>query len=181
MKSKGYTLWLMPVGKVYEKFSNLIKKLAEEYHAPVFAPHITLLGGLMQPEEECIRLAEQVVSGQKPFTVNMEEIDYENCYFRTLFVRVEKTEALLALHNRSKKIFKMDIPSYMPHLSLLYGTFPVETKEKIIKDIGRNQSTQFEISSAHLVKGGGVEDWRIVGAGGNKAGGLNIDEIQFEQ
>ena len=117
----------------------------------------------MQPEEECIRLTKQVVHGQKPFTINMGEIGYEDFYFRTLFVRAKETEALLALHNRAKEIFKMNIPPYMPHLSLLYGTFPQTLKEEIIKEIGRNQSTEFEISSVHLVKGGEVEDWRIIG------------------
>lgn len=163
MKSKGHTLWLIPTGKAYEKFSNLIKKLAKEYNAPVFEPHITLLGDFMQPEEECIELTKQLVSGQNPFIITMDEIDYEDFYFRTLFVRAEKSGTLLNLHNRSKEIFEMNIPPYMPHLSLLYGTFPVETKEKIIKEIGRDQSAQFEISSVHLIKGGEVEDWQIVG------------------
>ena len=163
MKSKGHTLWLVPTGKAYDKFSNLIKKLAGENNAPVFQPHVTLLGDFMQPEEECIRLTKQVVHGQKPFTINMGEIGYEDFYFRTLFLRAEKTEPLLTLHNRSKEIFKMDIPPYMPHLSLLYGTFPVEIKKKIIKEIERDQSCQFEINSVYLVKGGAVEDWRIIG------------------
>lgn len=163
MKSKGHTLWLIPTGQAYEKFSNLIKKLAEEYHAPVFQPHVTLLGDFMQPEKDCIRLSKQLVSGQKPFTINMGEIDYEDFYFRTLFVRAEKTKPLLTLHNCSKEIFKIEIPPYMPHLSLLYGTFPVETKERIIREIGRDQQLQFEINSVHLVKGGEVEDWKILG------------------
>lgn len=162
MKSRGYTLWLIPTGQAYQKFSNLIKKLAEEYNAPVFQPHVTLLGEILVPEPEAIKRTKQLVSGQKPFTINMEEISYEDFYFRTLFVRAEKTEALLALHNRSKEIFKMEIPPYMPHLSLLYGTFPKETKEKIIKRIGRDQSTQFEISRVYLIKGGEVEDWQIL-------------------
>lgn len=163
MKSKGHTLWLIPTGKAYEKFSNLIKKLAKEYNAPVFEPHITLLGDFMQPEEECIELTKQLVLGQKPFTINMGEVGYEDFYFRTLFVRADKTEPLLALHNRAKEIFKVDIPPYMPHLSLLYGIFPVKTKEKIIREIGKDQSCQFEINSVHLIKGGAIEDWRIVG------------------
>lgn len=56
----------------------------------------------------------------------------------------------------------MNIPSYMPHLSLLYGNYPVEVKEEIIKQIGRDQTTQFDISSIHLIKGGKVEEWRII-------------------
>lgn len=162
MQSKGHTLWLIPTGKAYKHFSNLITKLANEYNAPVFQPHITLLGDFMQPVEECIRLTKQVVSGQKPFTISMGEIDYEDFFFRTLFVKANKTETLLNLHNRAKEIFKMDTPPYMPHLSLLYGTFPIEIKEKIIKEIGRNQSIQFEISSVYLIKGGEIEDWYVV-------------------
>ena len=153
----------MPTGEEYKRFADLIGKLARDYKAPIFQPHITSLGGIMLPEAEIVKRTKQLVLNQKPFTVNMGEIDYENYYFRTLFVRVDKTESLLALHNRSKEIFRMDIPPYMPHLSLLYGTFPVETKEKIIKEIGKDLSCQFEINSVHLVKGGAVEDWHIVG------------------
>ncbi len=164
MQSKGHTLWLMPTGQAYQKFSNLIKKLAEEYNAPVFIPHVTLLGDFMQPEEECIKLTKQLVSGQKPFTIEMEQIDYEDYFFRTLFVRAKKTPELLFLNTRAKEIFQMNgALEYMPHLSLLYGTFPIEIKEKIIREIGRDQSIKFEINSVHLLKGGEIEDWRIVG------------------
>lgn len=162
MKSKGHSLWLILTGEAYEKFSSLIKKLAKQYNAPVFQPHITLLGDFMQPLDECIKLTKQAVLNQKPFIINMGEIDYEDFYFRTLFIRVDKMEPLLNLHNRAKEIFKMVIPPYMPHLSLLYGTFPIETKEKIIKEIGRKQSIQFEISSVLLIKGGEIADWRIL-------------------
>lgn len=151
----------MPTGKAYEKFSGLIKKLAAEYNAPVFEPHVTLLGDVPQPEEVCVSLTKQLVSGQKPFTITMGDIDYEDFYFRTLFVKSLKTEPLLTLHNKAKEIFKMDIPPFMPHLSLLYGTFPVATKEKIIKEIGRNQPARFLIDRVYLIKGGKLADWQI--------------------
>lgn len=154
----------MPTGEEYNRFANLIKKLAKEYNGPIFQPHVTLLGGIMLPEAEIIKRIKQLVLGQKPFIVNLEEIDYQDFYFRTLFVKAKKTNPLLSLHNRSKNTFKMwDVLSYMPHLSLLYGNFPKEVKERIIKDIGRNQSSRFEISSMHLIKGGEVDDWHIAG------------------
>lgn len=163
MKSLGHTLWLLPTGTAYNKFENLIKKLAGEYNAPTFQPHVTLLGEFMQPQEECIEKTKQLVAGQKPFTVNLEEIGYQDYFFRTLFVYARKTGPLLNLHNKAKEIFQMQhIPPYMPHLSLLYGTYPNGTKEKIIKEIGKNQSTKFEVSSVHLVQGGEIKDWQIV-------------------
>lgn len=164
MRSKGFTLWLMPSGAAFKKFSNLIKNLAQQYRAPIFKPHVTLLGEILQPEEECIRLTKKLVSVQKPFTVKLEQIDYQNYYFRMLFVKAKLTKPLLTLYTRAKKIFQINAPSlYMPHLSLLYGRFPVKTKEKIIDEIGENQSAEFKVSSLHLIEGGEVNDWHMVG------------------
>lgn len=164
MKSKGYSLWIVPTGEANNKFTNLIKKLAKEYQAPVFQPHVTLLGDFMYSEEESIEKTKQLVLSQKPFRLNLEKIGYQDFYFRTLFVRAKKNRPLLALHNRAKEIFKKNnIPHYMPHLSILYGTFPRSLKEEIIKEIGRDQSVKFEVNSVHLVKGGAIEDWRIIG------------------
>ncbi len=51
----------------------------------------------------------------------------------------------------------------MPHLSLLYGNYPVSLKKKIIKQINREQLAGFEVNSIHIVKGGEVKDWKILG------------------
>lgn len=163
MKSKGYTLWLMPKGASYDKFANLIKKFAKENIGPVFEPHVTLLGEIMFLEEEAVNRTQQLVLDQKQFQVTLQNIDYEDFYFRTLFIRAEITEPLLTLHNRAKEIFGIEnIPWYMPHISLLYGTFPNDLKEKIIAEIGRDQTTAFDISSVHLIRGGEVKDWEII-------------------
>lgn len=67
------------------------------------------------------------------------------------------------LHNKAKEIFNMTkIPPYMPHLSLMYGNYPQALKDKIIQEIGKNQSTQFEVNSVHLVQGGEIKDWQII-------------------
>lgn len=163
MVSEGYTLWLMPSGAEYNRFADLIKKLAQQYNAPVFQPHVTLLGEFPQTEEEAMRLTQELVIGQKPFPVNLGQIDYQEYHFRALFVRAEKTDPLVNLHERAKKLFGMEhIPPYMPHLSLLYGNYPIEVKEEIIKAIGREQKATFEIRSVYFIKGGKVEDWKIL-------------------
>lgn len=162
MISKGYTLWLMPKAKVYNKYSELIKKLSREYGGPIFEPHVTLLGSIELSEGEIIKKTAQLVKNQKPFLVTLRQIDYEDFYFRTLFVRAEITEALQSLHNKAKEIFEIDIPPFMAHLSILYGSYPQGVKEKIISEIGRDQSAQFKINSIHLVRGGEVQDWKIV-------------------
>lgn len=163
MISKGYTLWLMPKGEQYNRFSDLIKRLAHEHGGPVFEPHVTLLGDIEQPEEEVIRKTEHLVLNQQSFPLTLRQVNYQDYHFRALFVKAEIAGPLQTLHERAKVIFNMqDIPPYMPHLSLLYGSYPNELKEKIILEIGREQPAQFEVSSVHLIKGGEVKDWQII-------------------
>lgn len=160
--SKGYTLWLMPKGKIYTKFVQLIKKLGTEYGGPVFEPHVTLLGDIELTEPVMIKRTQQLAKDQKPFMVVLEKIDYEDFFFRTLIVKAKVTEPLQKLHDLAKKIFEMDIPPFMPHMSILYGKYPVAVKEKIIAQIGREQHAQFEIKSVYLIKGGEVKSWKII-------------------
>ena len=155
MRAKAYSLWLMPTGEVYNKFSDLIRRLAMEYSSPIFEPHVTLLGELMQSEEDIIRKTGQLAEGKEPFPVTLTTIDYQDFYFRALFVKVEETEPLILLHNRTKEVFGMqNIQVYMPHLSLLYGNFPQTAKERIIEGIGRNHPAQFTVNNIHLFKTG---------------------------
>lgn len=163
MISKGHTLWLMPKGKIYDKFASFIERLAGEYNSPVFEPHVTLLGELPQVEQEAIKLTQDLVADQKPFPIVLGRIDYEDFHFRALFVKAEITEPLVNLHEKAKTLFGMrHIPPYMPHLSLLYGNYPVEVKEKIIAEIGKEQPARFDVGSVYLIKGGEVENWKIV-------------------
>ncbi len=162
MVSRGYSLWLMPKGRAYDKFSGLIKKLAAENNSPVFEPHITILDATMLPEDEIIRRTEKLVHGQKTFTITLQNIDYQDYFFRTLFVRAKITNQLLLLRKKVAEVFEMDLPPYMPHLSILYGDFPQVVKNKIIENIGRDQTTSFELRSVILMKGGEIDKWRII-------------------
>ncbi len=150
----NYSLWLMPTGEVYNKFSDLIRRLAREHNAPIFKPHVTLLGELTQPEKDIISKTRQLAQGKEPFPITLKTIDYQDFYFKALFVKAEETEALLSLNNCAKEVFGMQNTVYMPHLSLLYGDFPQVTKERIIEEIGINHDTQFTVNNIHLFKTG---------------------------
>jgi 2'-5' RNA ligase len=162
MFSKGYTLWLVPTGNAYDKFSNLIKSLAKKYDAPIFEPHVTLLGDIEISEEEAVKKTEQLVANQKSFPLNLGSVDYQDFHFRTLFVRAEPTKFLQNLHKRAKQIFQMDIPPYMPHLSILYGTYPEELKKGIISEIGSTKEASWIVDKVTLIKGGEVSEWKTI-------------------
>lgn len=159
MKATGHALWLIPTGEANHKFSNLIRRLSQEYSAPIFQPHVTLVGEAFQSEKELVKKGEQLASGQKPFPITLRAIDYQDFYFRALYVKADKTEQLLAFYNHIIEIFEMqDIPEYMPHLSLLYGNFSQAIKERIIEKIGRDLTTEFTVSSVHLFNINGEAD-----------------------
>lgn len=161
MKAKGYSLWLMPEEERHGELAALLKILAKEYRSPLFEPHVTLIGGIVLSEEMVIIRSQQLALGQKSFSVTLQTVNYQDYYFRALFVKAEKTQPLLALHNRAKKIFEMqEIPSYMPHLSLLYGNYSQVIKEQIIEAIGKNQAMDFAVNTIHLFKTDGeVSAW----------------------
>ena len=164
MQGNGYSLWLMPTGEVYEQFSGLITTLAEEYQGPVFEPHVTLLGGVRQAEDEILRRAAQLVVGQPPFAISLRSVDYHDVYFRALFVRAEQSDPLQALYTRAKALLAMpDLPEYLPHLSLLYGHVPPSVKEHIIQAIGRDHTTAFPVNSVHVFNTNGeAQTWSRV-------------------
>lgn len=161
MKARGYSLWVIPTGEAYDTFSTRINRLAREYGAPVFEPHVTVLGEAMQSEAEILKRAEQLAQGHQPFPLQVQTVDYHDAYFRALFLRVQESEPLLAMHQHAQELFQMQaLPGYMPHLSLLYGHFPQVVKEAIIATIGQDLAARFTVRSLHVVKTEGyVKHW----------------------
>ncbi len=161
---KSYSLWLVPVGQVYDKFVDLISRLSKEYSTPNFEPHITLLGEEIGEEKEIIDKTSRLAALIKPYEAKLTNIDYLDEYFRCLFVRIKETSGVMGANLKAREIFnrKTD-PVYMPHLSLMYGHFSPETKEKIIKEIGREFNKSFEVGSIHLFcTEGEVKAWHRV-------------------
>ena len=101
-------------------------------------------------EKEAIQKTAKLASTIRPYTIELENIDYLNNYYRSLFVRVKKTPEVLDANLLSRKIFGRETdPKYMPHLSLIYGNFSEETKTAIIKKIGK-QSGSFVVQEIQL-------------------------------
>ena len=152
-----YSLWLIPTGEVYNKFAKIISDLAKEYNAPIFEPHVTLIGGIVGTEEELsvktARLAEII----RPFKIKLNRMDYFPERHRALIIRAEKTNELIEAKNRAIEVFNLPLVEYMPHLSLLYGDFSSATKEKIIRKLGSKFDDEFEIKSIYLYYTSGEE------------------------
>lgn len=114
-REQATALWLVPDDEAATYFRATIARLAARYHAPVFAPHLTL--GLGPAE-----LLEKIPPG--PLELEVAELAYSEGFTRTLFVRFVLSSALAAL----RESLGMEVAGYDPHLSLLYCLMPIAEK-----------------------------------------------------
>jgi 2'-5' RNA ligase len=155
-----YALWLKPESEVHDILKRIIDGLADEYGAPVFEPHITLASGIRMPVDEMVGRLESVAKSAEPMTLYLEDTDFRDSYFRSLFVRIAHNEALLALRERSLKEFRLDHEPYMPHISLMYKEMDTGKKQQIIERVGTRFDLVFIPDKIHLVRvSGPAESW----------------------
>jgi len=162
---KTYFLWLEPTGKTHELLATIIAHLSRAHSGPLFDPHVTLLGDIVGQEGNLIHKTEKLAHALSPFDLTLTVPAFQDQYFRCVFMRVEETSTLLDAHTLSRKVFhKEDAISYLPHLSLLYGSYPRSLKEQIIGTVPTSLSVQFTVSAVTLfrVEGNSPKDWHRV-------------------
>mgnify|MGYP001590671771 CR=1 FL=1 len=149
--AEKFSIWLMPSGKKYNKLKKLILSLGKKYSAPVFEPHVTLLGNLGGQKKEALKKTAYLASKIKPFKITLTSHEYLDEYFRCLFIKAKKTSNLVKAYSMAKQIFRQKSKEkFMPHLSLVYGHFPAKTKQEIISQIKTDVAMSFEINNIML-------------------------------
>lgn len=123
----------------------MIDRLSEEYSAPRFEPHVTLLGGLSGPEKELCSRAGRLAGLLRPYEVRLGPVEYLDEFYRSLFIHVQETVPVMDANRRAREVFhRLGGPGYMPHLSLLYAHLPASQKEEIISRIGKRFDQTFQ-------------------------------------
>ncbi len=163
--AKHYSIWLTPTGAVRDQLSELIARLSREFSAPLFPPHVTLVGGLSASEDELREQTRELAARLQPYSVQLGALDYLDEFYRCLFVRVEPTPAVMEANRQARAVFHCpDHPQYLPHLSLLYGNFERARKEEVIARIGTRLDDCFNVNRIHLHSTlGETRDWYPVG------------------
>lgn len=147
-----YALWLKPSGPAYDSIARVIRELAQQLDAPVFEPHVTLLGNLRGTEQEHRRRCQTLASGLQPLEIVLTEPSYRDEYFQCVFMLVQQTPALMSANARAAQTFGQAQDVYLPHVSLLYGRWSEARKREIISRLPRDLRTSFETRSVHLIK-----------------------------
>lgn len=160
-----YSIWLKPTGEVRAELAGIISRLSREYSAPLFEPHVTLIGEFTGEEKQLIAQTRQLAGQLDPFVVQLGEVGYLDTFYRCLFVRVQETEPVMQANAQARKVFHPESDDgYMPHLSLLYANLPPALKEEMMTQIGRSFHRSFPVDGIHLVSTQGeTKDWYHLG------------------
>lgn|GEM_PF-657418 len=119
-----FVLWLLPAPPERDFFSGVIKRLARNRNAPIFAPHLTLGLCRMNP----IRPPRIIPS---PIRLRVVGISSSSIFTKTLFVRFDSNPGLEEL----RKTLGVNAGDYDPHLSLLYCRLPAGERSRLVRGI----------------------------------------------
>ncbi len=147
-----YHLWIKPSGKVYDILRKTIGNLSKTYQGPFFDPHVTLLSSLTGTAEEIILRSEQLRTSLQPFDIQLTEPAYGDQYFQCVFLKAQESPALMNAHELARKLFVKDTNAYMPHLSLLYGHYSIEQKDKITATLSETLRLSFTVDKFDLIR-----------------------------
>jgi 2'-5' RNA ligase len=161
-----YSLWLVPKGEAGETIQALVDKLSGENDAPHFVPHLTLVANIyVDPAEleevsgRIKRCAEQI----SPFTVSLTGYGYTEEEFRCLYLLAEGEDLRAAYEVLSGQFPQVSDEHFqaMPHISVLYGKYSQDTKDKIIAE-NPLVTTEFTVNTFDLyLTNNPVENWRL--------------------
>jgi len=161
MNGVGFSLWLVPDDERRRRLAALIESLSRRLGGPIFEPHVTLLAGIRRAEDEVLARTEQILRGSTPVPLRFTGLETGETCFRALFLRVEPTAELLALHQTARDAFaRRDDPPYVPHLSLVYGAPPPAA---LIEELRPSMLAGFDARTLDVCSTEGpVERWHRV-------------------
>jgi len=158
-----HSLWLVPDGEEQASLAQTIAELAQEHGGPAFSPHITLLGGLHGSEDEILHLAEQIVEQIAPLHVEFEGLGAEDVYFRSLYLVARPTLSLIVANQLARRLLGVDpAEPFRPHLSVIYGMYPPETKRAIVQSLAGRLPAACQVASLEVWRTDQpVERWEL--------------------
>ena len=158
-----YAIWLVPEISVEQKFSRVIESLSERYGCPRFAPHTTVLGGIVEDEEILRDKAAKLAEELQPVDVTATGFAIEPYYFRSFYLKLEPSSALLLAHQKTSQIFERQAGNFAPHISLLYGAVAREEKLALGKELHNQIPAEFKLDRLYLVHTTlAVPNWKVI-------------------
>jgi hypothetical protein len=167
----GYSLWMIPTGDSFEMYSNIIRNTAAELGTFEYIPHITLVGAILSDVNDVITKTKELASNLAPFQFEFTTVSHREAFFQCVYAMFERTDEVVAANLLAREFFSETKanPPYMPHLSLIYGSFSPEQKETVIVPNLKRQiedkapaTTTIHVDSIQIwCTKGNVSDWYL--------------------
>lgn len=164
MRTQGVSLWLAPDGPESQAIAALIGELAARFGTPTFPPHVTLLGGIQETPEAVLPRARDLARLLRDFSVRFNGLEHSAEYLRALVVRVVPDLPILDARRRAQMAFPGEpVGPFVPHLSLVYGSLPVETRRHLVGEVGPSAPDSIVLRSLDVMSTEGTADeWRLL-------------------
>ncbi len=164
---RAFSVWLTPCEKHAQLLLKTIRRLARQYDAPVFYPHVTITSGLSGDFEELKAHIDQTTSGVTPFELKTGALECTSNLFNTLFLTFSHSPRLEDLYSRCTSGIEESAGfEFMPHLSLLYKDMPLHDKQRLADSV-RIELEAIEFDGVWVTTPGNREQgWKDVGRWG---------------
>lgn len=168
---------LIAVGLMTNRFAAEIKRLSERYQAPMFPPHVTLLGGIKASDLETVKsISRDVTNIMQKVPIELDRVGYGELFHQTVYILVKKSPQLEQYHTDTRRAFGFgDSAAYMPHLSLIYSNIDEMTRKQISEeeqavlfpqDDGNASDLNFECGRVELwytpAEDKGLQSWKKI-------------------
>lgn len=164
---KGYSLWLVPdnPSSLYRRLRSLIEEYASRYEdAPVFDPHVTVVGTIAAQEQRARANAAELAERHGTVDITLFRPHCSTTWHQCFFLLAEPTTDLLELHRDGLTMYGKDPEMYTPHLSLLYSDVPVRERRRLVEAFDQDRlPLTFTSDTLRLVDTEGAADaWETV-------------------
>lgn len=162
MRTQGVALWLVPAGPEAQAIAALIGELSARFGTPTFSPHVTLLGGLEVVPETAVETCRGLAATLSDLSVRFEGLEHSADYFRALVVRIAPDLPILDARRRAQAAFPSEpVGPFVPHLSLVYGNLPVETRRHLAAEVRESSPGSIVLRGLEVVATHGTPaEWR---------------------
>jgi hypothetical protein len=161
-----YHLWLKPFGQAYDVLAEVIRELGRKLQAPIFEPHVTLLGSLSGFEHEHLHRIKVLAPQLQPLPITLTAPGHGNEYFQCLFMKVEQSDQIMSANASARRVFAHAGGTYMPHMSLVYGLYPDAMKRELIATLPAQLRMTFDATVLYLIRADSDDpkDWHEIAA-----------------
>ena len=166
--SDDYSIWLQPDpdSSEYHHLKELIGEYSQKYDdAPIFEPHITLVGGLSDDQDRVSEITQHLAQEHQPFEISFARVHCSTTRFQCVFLLVEPILEILSLHKDAVELCGANGGMYVPHLSLIYSDMRLEERLELVDEIESEPVPDTALLNSITVveTTGNPSEWKTIG------------------